>query len=409
MTKNKIIIVVILVSVVFTLGIGFYLKSTKTNDDNSEGNNVSNEYEEPSIADKVEEQMQNMTIEEKIAQMLIVNPSNTYLDEDLLNTLHSTPLGGIILMGSNIVTYEQTKKLVDDIQANSSIRLIISTDEEGGSVQRLNNLQDIKPTYIPYMYDLGKTNDDKLAYQVGKVVAEELRTIGVNVVYAPVIDIYSNKDNKVIGKRSFGEDKDVVSKMAISLAKGLEDNGIIPTYKHFPGHGDTSVDSHYNFPIINKSYEDLKNLELTTFQSAIDSSAKIIMVGHIALPNITGDNTPASLSKVLITDVLKNDMKYDGLVITDALNMGALAKNYTDEQIYINAVNAGVDMLLMPNNYKEAIEVIKNNISEDRINESVKKILTFKFKYLNSSNNLDSSYLGSDDHKEVVSKIEVSE
>ncbi len=365
-------------------------------------NNVKKEIKKKE--DKVEMTLKNMTLEEKISQMLILYYESDNVDENLQNTIKETTPGGFILMKDNITTYDKTKKFVDDIKLNSKITPIISIDEEGGNVQRLNNLSDIKPTYIPFMYNLGQTNDETLSYNTGKVIAEELRTIGVNVDFAPTIDVYSNMDNKVIGKRSFASNPEQVSKMAISLAKGLEENKVIPTYKHFPGHGDTDVDSHVNLPIINKSYEDLNNLEFIPFKKAIEENAKIIMIGHIAVPNITGDNTPASLSKKVI-DILKKDLKYDGLVITDALNMGALTNNYTNEEIYTKAIEAGNDLLLMPKGSKEAIEIIKKNTSEDRINESVRKILKFKFKYLDSNNTLDSSYLGSDEHKNIISQI----
>lgn len=394
MIKKRMITVMILIVLLLLSSTIFIISDKKQN--------VSSDM---SIEEQVEYTMENMTLEQKIAQMLVVYYLNDVVDENLINSLQNNTFGGFILTKPNITTYEKTKKFVEDLQANSSIPLIISIDQEGGSVQRLNYLEDINPTNIPYMYDLGKTNDEELAYQVGKLMAEELKTIGVNVVYAPVMDIYSNPENTVIGKRSFGESENVVSTMAISLAKGLEDNGIIATYKHFPGHGDTSVDSHYDLPIINKTYDELKNMELKTFTKAIDNQAKIIMVGHIALPDITGDDVPASLSKTIITDILKEDMGYQGLIITDALNMGALTNNYSYEEIYVQAINAGVDLLLMPDSSKNAIQYIKNNISEERINESVKKILTFKYTYLSEQNTLDKSYLGNDEHKEIISKI----
>lgn len=354
--------------------------------------------------DKVEKTLKNMTLEEKISQMLILYYENDIVDETLEKTIKQNTPGGFILMKSNITTYEKTKKFVDNIKKISKIVPIIAIDEEGGSVQKLNTLSDIKPSNIPYMYNLGQTNDEELAYNVGKVIAEELRTIGVNVDFAPTIDVYSNPNNEVIGKRSFGSDPNLVAKMGISLAKGLEDNKVIPTYKHFPGHGDTDVDSHQNLPIVNKSYEDLDNLDLIPFKKAVEENGKIIMISHIAVPNITGDNSPASLSKKVI-DILKKDLKYDGLIITDALNMGAVTNNYTNEEIYTKAVEAGNDILLMPNSSKEAIEIIKNNISEDRINESVRKILKFKFKYLDENTTLDSSFLASEEHQDILNRI----
>lgn len=344
--------------------------------------------------DKIDIMLESMSIEEKIAQMLIIDSSDYEKSEKLYDS------GGIILTKGNIKTYEETKNFVFDLKNNSKYPVIISIDQEGGSVQRLNNLIDIKPTDIPFMYDLGEKNDTNLAYDTGKVIAEELRTIGVNVDFAPVIDIFLNENNTVIGKRSFGRDSETVSNMAISLSKGLEDGGVVPTYKHFPGHGDTEIDSHYSLPVINKSYEELSNLEFIPFKKAIESGAKIIMVGHIALPMVTSDNTPATLSKKII-DILKKDLNYNGLIVTDALNMGALS-NYND--IYVKAIEAGNDLLLMPKDGMDTINFIKGKVSEDRINESVKKILKFKYKYLNNDF-LDKSYLGCEEHKNIINKI----
>lgn len=367
-----------------------------------------NKFENLTVDQKVERKLKEMTINEKIAQMLIVYYTSDTVDENLINTLNKNAFGGFILMKDNITSYEKTRKFVTDLQENSDIPLIISIDEEGGNVQRLEYLTDVKATDVPSMYYLGKTEDEKLSYQVGKLLAEELKTIGVNVDFAPVIDIYSNPNNKVIGKRSFGNDYNLVSKMANSLANGLEDNGVIAVYKHFPGHGDTETDSHIDLPVINKTKEELYELELKPFESAIKNGAKMIMIGHIALPNITNDNTPASLSKVLITDILKNEMGYDGLVITDALNMGAITNYYSYEEMYTKAVDAGADLLLMPEGSKDAINYIKKNITEERIDESVRKILKFKYTYLDNSF-LDKEYLGSKEHLDIISNINTEE
>lgn len=361
------------------------------------------------VTEKVDYLMNEMTIEEKIAQMLILYYINDHVDDNLNNILSTVKPGGFIVIGENITTFAKTKKFIDDLKKSSDIPMIISIDQEGGSVQRLKYIEDKKVTEIPYMYYLGKTNDQKLAYDVGRVMAEEMRTLGINVVYGPVCDILSNEENTVIGKRSFGETATLVSDMATNLAKGLEANGVIATYKHFPGHGNTSTDSHNTLPIIDKDYEELLLEELIPFKSAIDNGAKIIMIGHLSLPQITNDSIPASLSPIIINDILKDKMGYEGLVITDALNMGALTNTYSDEEIYTMAINAGVDLLLMPSGSKNAIKYIKDNIKEERINESVKKILTFKYTYLNNDNVLDESYLNGYDHENVINKIPIAD
>jgi beta-N-acetylhexosaminidase len=220
-----------------------------------------------------------------------------------------------------------------------------------------------------------------------------------------VVDILPQKGESFIGSRSFGNNAEIVSTMSAAIANGLEDNGIIATYKHFPGHGDTATDSHTTLPVLKKTQAELFSDELIPFQNAIKNNCKVIMIGHIALPEIVGDTTPASLSKEIVTDLLKNQMGFDGLVVTDALNMGALTNEYSYEEIYVKSINAGVDLLLMPNGSKAAIEIIKKNVSEERINESVRKILTFKYTYLDDENVLDKSFLGSKEHKKVLDKI----
>lgn len=399
--KNKIILFLIVL-----LFIGTYFIFNTDNDKKMDEPTLKEDVVDP-LTLRVDAKMKEMTTREKIAQMFIIQYRDSSNYQKLYDIFQEYKLGGFILFNENMDTYENTRGFISKLKSYSDIPLIVAMDQEGGRVQRLRYLKETNVTNIPFMYNLGKTNDEELAYSVGKVMAEELRTIGVNVVFAPDIDIFSNKKNTVIGKRSFGSDAELVSKMSVALARGLEDTGVIPTFKHYPGHGDTATDSHLDLPIIRKSYEELKNLELKTFDSAIKNNAKIIMTAHIALPYITNDNTPASLSKTLITDILKNDMNYQGLVITDALNMSALTKYYSNEDIILKAVDAGVDLLLMPNDFESAINVIEENVSIDRIDESVRKILTLKYQYLSNYELLGKEYLGSKEHKDIVSKIDI--
>ncbi len=398
MNKKVMYSLIVLVIVIFSFSVYFFSDREK-----EEVN------ENKLINQKVDELLESMTLEEKIGQMLIINIDSDTFDEELKKYLDEVKPGGVILMKPNFTTYEQTRNLVRDLKNSSEIPFIVSVDQEGGRVQRLQYLTDVSPVFVPDMFSLGKMNDSDLAYEVGTVIAEELRTLGINMDFAPVLDIYSNKENKVIGNRSLGDNVNTVSKLALRVAEGLKDNGVIPVFKHFPGHGDTSTDSHVSLPIINKTYEEAEKLEFVPFKKAIESGAKVIMTGHISFPNITGDNTPATLSKVLVTDVLKKKLGFKGLVITDALNMKALTNNYSNEEIILKAVKAGNDILLMPVDVRLAVEVIKNSVSEDRINSSVRKILEFKYKHLKIDNELNSSYLGSEKHKNIIDKIKVNE
>lgn len=360
--------------------------------------------------DPVNELLENMSLEDKIGQMLMISYRSPIVDTNLINILNEVKPGGFILFSENFESYEQTINFITEINETSDIPMFISIDQEGGRVQRLNSLTDNFVTVFPSMLELGNTNNSYLSYQVGRALGEELGVFGINMNFAPVLDIYSNPNNTVIGNRAFGTSSQVVSKMALSFAKGLESTGIIPIYKHFPGHGDTLEDSHYDLPIINKTKEELMNFELLPFINAINKGADVIMIGHLSVPKITKDNTPASLSKEIITDLLIKELGFDGLVITDALNMDALTKNYTEKEIYVNAINAGADILLMPTSIKDAVQiikeaVIKRDISEDRINISVEKILRMKEEKLSNIKRYSREYLGSKEHLEIVSKI----
>lgn len=387
------------------------ITNNKVKDDTNNTNITTNTYDETSWWTKkpTKYNIDNMSLEEKIAQMLIITNNKKEYDEEFKNFIKESQPGGFILMGENISTYENTLSLVRNIKKDSKISPFIAIDEEGGRVQRLKKLKDIKITDIPSMYDLGKTNDADLSYQIGKILAYQVRTLEVNLNFAPVLDVYNNKENKVIGDRSFSSNPNIVSKMSLNMQKSLEENYVMPVVKHFPGHGDTEVDSHYDTPIINKTYDELLNNELMPFITSIENNVKMIMIGHIALPKITNSNIPASISRVVINDILKEKLNYNGIIITDALNMKGITNNYTEEEICALAVTSGVDILLSPTNPKKCIEsikekVISKEIPVERINESVKKILLYKELFI-TDNYLDKSYLNKKEYNDILKKV----
>ena len=397
MKRNRIIICLLLLLFL----VGCSSSKEKKNMDNLTG-----------IDKKVEEQLNKMTLDEKIGQMMIVFYHSTSMDNTLKASLEEVKPGGFILFADNITNYEDTLKFIKDVKSTAKIPMFMSIDEEGGNVQRLYYLKEDDITYIPYMQEVGNKNDLELTKNVGKVLAEELRVFGINMDFAPVIDVYSNPNNTVIGKRAFGSDKELVAKHGMALANGLEENGVIPVYKHFPGHGNTAVDSHFALPVVDKTKEELLDLDLYPFKEVIKNGAKIIMIGHLAVPSITGDNTPASLSKKLITNFLKEELGYNGLVITDALNMGALTNYYSSDEICAKAVEAGVDILLMPTASRKCLASVKSaiakgDIDEERIDESVRKILKLKYEYLEKGYEeyLPKEYLNSKEHQEIIDKI----
>ena len=356
----------------------------------------------------VDNKIKNMTMDEKIGQMIIIYNYTTNYNENLKNDIIKYQPGGFIVFSENAESFIQLSNLIENMQEDSKIPMLISVDQEGGRVQRLTYLNDTSFTIIPPMKYVGEKNNKELSYSIGKVLGSELNTLGINMDFAPVIDIASNPYNNVISDRAFGNNADIVSGMSISLAEGLQDENIIPVYKHFPGHGDTLADSHYSLPVLNKSKEELKNLELIPFKEAIKNDAQIIMVGHISIPKISG-NTPASLSKEVITNILRKELNFNGVVITDAINMGAVTNNYSEKETIIMAINAGVDIILMPTSIENAINYIKdglneNRITEEQINNSVKRIITLKYQnnlFLKNKRN-NKNIIGSIEHKNIA-------
>lgn len=379
-------------------------KGTSSNNNNNKSNKTEAKSENKDI-------LSTMTLDEKIAQMLIIKFDSNYMSDNLAKELKYKP-GGVILFASNITNYDKTTKLIKDIKATSSIPMFISVDQEGGRVRRITNKTYSKVTYIPSMRNLGYMNDANLAYDVGTVIAEELRAFGFNMDFAPVLDVVENTEGNVIGDRSLSNDPNIVGKLGTSLKKGLEAKGVISVYKHFPGHGATITDSHYELPVLTQTKGELLIRDLVPFQMSINDGASMIMIGHLAVPNITGDKTPASLSKKIITDLLKKEMNYNGLVITDSLQMNAITDNYSEKEIYEMAINAGVDILLMPNCAESAIRYIKQSIkegkiTEEQINNSVRKILNLKNTKLSTST-LSKDYIGTSKHIEIMSRIKTS-
>ena len=334
-----------------------------------------------------------MTLEEKVAQMFFITPEaltgygQVTVAGDATNEAYQKyPVGGLIYNSQNLVDIDQTKTMMAKMQqyADSRISLpvFLGVDEEGGSVTRIASNEAYGLTNVNNMSDIGATGDTQNAYQAGVTIGTYLSDLGFNLDFAPVADVLTVSDS-VIGNRSFGTDSELVASMALSELQGLESMGIQGVMKHFPGHGGVSGDSHSGAVSTDKSLEELFASELVPFQRAIDGGAEFLMVGHIAAPNVTGDDTPASLSKVMITDVLRTQMGYQGVVITDAMNMTAITANHAADEAAVLAVNAGADMILMPEDFGKAyngvIDAVNNGtIDEYRINEAVVRIVKAK-------------------------------
>ncbi len=330
-----------------------------------------------------------MSFDEKIGQMIIAGVEGTSMQANNKQLITEYHIGGVIFYSENLLSYQQSAKFIQrfkEINRSNRHPLLISVDQEGGEVSRVPGVEK-----IPSSASIGKRGDADYAYDIGVKLGEQLKSAGFNVDFAPVLDINSNPNNPVIGDRSYGDNPSLVSKMGIQTMHGIQSKNIIAVIKHFPGHGDTSVDSHMELPKVVKPLKELEKFELVPFKNAIQSGADVVMVAHILNPKLD-QNYPASLSKAVITDILRNDLSFDGVVITDDLTMGAIMKHYDIGEAAVQSIKAGSDILLVAHDYTKVVQVIERikeavrdgEISEERINESVNRITKLKEEYLRS-------------------------
>lgn len=339
-------------------------------------------YKEVDEDSKIMIKINEMTLDEKIGQMVLSGFNGTDFNGELDTLINDLKVGGVILFSRNIEDSKQLKKLNLDIEeANKNIPVFISIDEEGGRVNRLaKNIKRFESAK-----SIGDKGDIKYAYENGKEIGKTLKEHKINMNFAPVLDIYSNSKNTVIGDRAFGDNEKIVETMGIATMKGLKDGNVIPVIKHFPGHGDTEVDSHIGLPVVEKSIDQLYDFELVPFKKAIESGADAVMVSHILMKQID-DKNPATLSYNLITRILRNDMEFSNVIITDDMCMKAITNRLSVEEASIKSIKAGSYIILIGsdvNKTKSVIEKIKlaverNEISEKRIYESVYRILKLK-------------------------------
>lgn len=345
--------------------------------------------------------MAGMTLREKVGQLFIIRPDSltslsqeqiedasgygvTEMTEEMDFALSQYPVGGIAMFGKNIVSPEQLTGFLGDLQNASDIPLFLSVDEEGGMVARLANHSAFDLPKYPSAMDVASSGGETAALEMGAVIGNYLKQYGFNMDFAPDADVNTNPDNPVIGKRAFSSDPGIAADMAEAMASGLRQEGIIPVFKHFPGHGDTAADSHTGAAVTEKSWEEMLFCEWIPFLRAGDRDC--VMVGHITAPNITGNSLPASLSSRMVTEILREELGFSGLIITDSLEMNAVSQDYTPAEASVMALQAGCDLLLMPNGFREAFEgvisaVESGEISQARIDSSVKRILELKEAY----------------------------
>ena len=371
------------------LSIKLFFTGCGVSKENSKSDTVENK--EPTVDEKVEKIVNNMTLEEKVGQIFMVAPeavdkdggSTTVFTENIEKEIEKYNLGGYILFASNIENPTQTQELINGLKKSSKIQPFVGVDEEGGRVARIGKNSAMGVEKIEPMAQVGKSQNYERANEIGTTIGKYIKNLGFNLDFAPDTDVLTDSNNTEIGDRSFGNDPEVVGKMATEVVKGLQSENISTVLKHFPGHGGSIGNSHQGFSLSNRTEEELKKCEIVPFKTAIENRADCVMVAHMSLPNVTGDNIPATLSKKVVTDMLKTELNFKGVVFSDSMSMGAITENYGTGDACVKAVEAGIDMVLMPENLDEAynavLEAVKNGkISQERLDDAVSRIIKAK-------------------------------
>ena len=350
---------------------------------------------------EVEAMLKKMTLREKVGQMFFVrieslDPSIEWTTYDDLANLknqeitmkmrkvnHDYPVGGIILYAWNIEDETQLASIIKQVRSlNGSPLLCI--DEEGGRVSRIANNPNFHVKKYESMAAIGATGDPKNAYECGNTIGTYLKRYDFDIDFAPVADVNTNPDNIIIGPRAFSDDPAVAVPMVTNYLQGLKDAGITGCIKHFPGHGDTTNDTHSGYVQSLKTWDEMNQCEMVTFRAGIQWGCQLIMTAHIAVPNVTGTNIPSTLSPVVLQDKLRGELGYQNIIITDGMEMGAITMHYTSGEAAVGSIKAGVDIVLGPRDFTEAFDAViaavnNGTLTEERINQSVRRILTLRY------------------------------
>ena len=346
------------------------------------------------LEEQIDKMIADMSLEERVLQLFVITPEAlTRVDtvvaagEATKEAIIERPVGGLIYFQKNLQNPEQVKEMLSNTyqyyrEAGAPVPFL-SVDEEGGSVARIGGQSAFGVERLPDMRVIGENGNVEEAKRVGDVIGSYLSELGFNLDFAPDADVLTNPQNEVVKKRSFGSDAELVSRMSMAVVKGLEEHGIYATLKHYPGHGATLSDSHKGYAYTDKTLEELMEEELIPFKEGISEDIHFIMVAHISVPEITKDTVPCSLSPYMVTDVLREQLGYQGIVITDAMNMGAISQEYNSKEASVMALKAGVDLVLMPTDFEEAYQGVlsaieEGELTEERIDESVRRVLRLK-------------------------------
>jgi beta-N-acetylhexosaminidase len=332
----------------------------------------------------VDKTLNELTLREKIAQLVQIRVPGKFINRQspeflaIMEEVEKNHIGGVCLFAGNV---SDSAILLNQLQGASRLPLLVSSDFERGASFRIADT-----TSFPWTMALGAAGSEQLAYRKGLVTAKEARALGVHWIFAPVVDVNNNPANPVINIRSFGEDPDLVARLSSAFIRGAIEGGVLTTAKHFPGHGDTATDSHIGLPVLEMDLSRLRSVEFVPFRSAIEAGVDSIMTAHVAVPRVTGDpRLPATMSPMILNDILRHELGFEGLVVTDALEMAGITDYYWNGLAAVRAIQAGADVLLLPTDATVAINEVeravrRGQITEARIDESVRKVLNAKYR-----------------------------
>ena len=352
--------------------------------------------------DAVMKTIESMSLREKVGQLFMIRPDalegrfgpaelednsiigTTRVSDEMKEKYAQYPCGGFALFRKNILSPSQLHMFTEKLHGLNALSPMLGIDEEGGRIARIaNHSAHFGVKKFPPMGQIAASGDEAAAYDAGRTIGEYLRAYGLDIDFAPVADVNTNPRNPVIGDRAFGSDPETAGRMVQRVIQGLHDSGVASCIKHFPGHGDTSTDTHTGYSETKKTWEEISACEMIPFRAGIAAGTDFVMTAHIAAPNVTGTDEPSTMSYTILTEKLRGELGFEGLIIADALSMGAILEKYSSSEACIRCIQAGVDVLLLPYDYFEVFDgvvqaVERGVIPESRIDESVYRILKFK-------------------------------
>jgi beta-N-acetylhexosaminidase len=356
----------------------------------------SSQTEQPAAGDtnaqKAQALLESMTLEEKICQLFYTTPESltgydtvTMAGDATKQALEKTPVGGLIYFSKNLVDRDQTAAMLANTKTYGKIPVFLGVDEEGGTVSRIGSNAAMGGTKIDSMGSYGQKGDPSAVYQAGTAIADELTGLGFNMDFAPVADVAENSSS-VIGSRSFGTDPKLCASLVSVMVKSLTDGKIVSCLKHFPGYGSATGDDHKGSASVTKTLDELESVDFLPFQAGISDGVPFVLVSHLSVPSVTGDDTPSDLSSKIVTDLLRTELGFTGVIVTDSQQMESITDVYSSGDAAVAALQAGADMVLMPQDLAAAVSGVQDAVSsgkltESRINESVLRILTVKYQF----------------------------